>query len=127
MTSTDACSSSMRISASRALTSSLSIAGLRMSPASPPVQHTSTVLTPIAFGFLPMALAAALACILAFAGVSLGLEWLVFVGGAVAAYALLLPVGKRIARGHGGPASVGAERWVGRQAQVLEEIPARGT
>jgi membrane protein implicated in regulation of membrane protease activity len=83
--------------------------------------------TPIAFGFLPMALAAALACILAFAGVSLGIEWLVFVAGGVAAYALLLPVGKRIARGHGGPVSVGAERWVGRQAQVLEEIPARGT
>ena len=83
--------------------------------------------TPIAFGFLPMAVAAALACILAFAGVSLWIEWLVFAGGAAAAYALLLPVGKRIARGHGSAASVGAERWVGRQAQVLEEIPARGT
>jgi membrane protein implicated in regulation of membrane protease activity len=82
--------------------------------------------TPIAFGFLPMALAAALACILAFAGVSLGIEWLVFVGGAAAAYALLLPVGKRIARGHGGSTTSGAGRWVGRQATVLDAIPPHG-
>jgi len=83
--------------------------------------------TPIAFGFLPMALAAALACILAFAGVALGIEWLAFVGSAVAAYAVLLPVGKRIARGHGQSTAVGAERWIGRQAHVVEAIPARGT
>jgi membrane protein implicated in regulation of membrane protease activity len=83
--------------------------------------------TPIAFGFLPMALAAALACILAFAGVGLGLEWLAFVLSGVAAYALLLPVGRRITRGSGHATAVGAERWVGRQAHVLEAIPAHGT
>jgi membrane protein implicated in regulation of membrane protease activity len=83
--------------------------------------------TPIAFGFLPMALAAAVACVLAFAGVSLGVEWLAFVGSAVAAYALLLPVGTRIARGRGGSSAVGADRWVGRQAHVLETIPTHGT
>jgi len=94
---------------------------------------TATVLgvaeavTPIAFGFLPMALAAALACILAFAGVSLGIEWLAFVGSAAAAYALLLPVGKRIARGHGGSVVSGSGRWVGRQAHVIEAIPPHGT
>src|SRR3954465_15220650 len=63
---------------------------------------------PIPFGFLPLALAAALACILAFAGVALGLEWLVFVGGAAAAYALLLPLGQRLARGHAPSRAVGA-------------------
>ena len=71
--------------------------------------------------------AAALACILAFAGVSLGIEWIAFVGSAVAAYALLLPVGKRIARGTGGSTAVGADRWVGRQAHVIETIPPHGT
>jgi membrane protein implicated in regulation of membrane protease activity len=83
--------------------------------------------TPIAFGFLPLALAAALACILAFVGVSLGLEWVAFVLAGAAAYALLLPVGRRITRGSGRAANVGAERWVGRQAHVLEAIPAHGT
>src|SRR5438067_381832 len=46
MSSVDRSSSSMRISCSRSRTSGLSMAGLRMSPASPPVQHTSTVRTP---------------------------------------------------------------------------------
>src|SRR5687767_12166213 len=48
MAATESRSSSMRISGNRARTSSLSIAGLRMSPASPPVQQTSTVLIPSA-------------------------------------------------------------------------------
>lgn len=82
--------------------------------------------TPIAFGFLPLALAAALAAILAFAGVGLPFEWIAFALSGAAAYALLLPVGKRIAKGHGLPTAVGAERWVGRQAHVLSDVPARG-
>lgn len=83
--------------------------------------------TPIAFGFLPMALAAALAAILAFAGVSLGFEWIAFALGGVTAYAVLLPIGGRIAKGHGGAVTSGAGRWVGRQAHVIEAIPAHGT
>ena len=83
--------------------------------------------TPIAFGFLPMALAAGLACVLAFAGVALPLEWLAFAVSGAAAYALLLPIGRRIARGHGGQTTVGAGRWVGRQAIVVEAIPRHGT
>jgi membrane protein implicated in regulation of membrane protease activity len=83
-------------------------------------------LTPIAFGFLPMALAAALAAILAFAGVSVPFEWIAFMVSGVAAYAALLPVGRRIARGQGGQAAVGAGRWVGKQAVVIEAIPVQG-
>lgn len=83
--------------------------------------------TPIAFGFLPLALAAALAAVLAFAGVALPIEWIAFVLGGAAAYAVLLPIGRRIAHGHSGPSSVGAQRWVGRQAHVLETIPPHGT
>jgi membrane protein implicated in regulation of membrane protease activity len=83
--------------------------------------------TPVAFVFLPLALGAALAAVLAFAGVALPIEWLAFVLGSGIAYAVLLPVGKRMARGHGLPTSVGAQRWVGRQAHVLQTIPPRGT
>jgi inner membrane protein len=91
------------------------------------VLGVAEAVTPIAFGFLPLALAAALAAVLAFAGVGLPIEWIAFVLGGVAAYAALLPVGRRITRGHGGPSSVGAQRWVGRQARVLEPIPPHGT
>src|SRR4051812_10484556 len=84
--------------------------------------------TPIAFGFLPLALAAALAALLAFAGVALPIEWIVFVLAGAAAYAVLLPVGRRIAHGAPSTAAIsGAGRWVGRQAHVLESIPAQGT
>ena len=82
--------------------------------------------TPIAFGFLPMALAAALAAILAFAGVSVPLEWLAFVVGGAAAYAALLPLGRRITSSSA-QVSVGAGRWVGRQAVVIADIPPSGT
>lgn len=82
--------------------------------------------TPIAFGFLPMAIAAAIACILAFAGVSVGFEWVAFVVAGVAAYASLLPVGKRLTRSST-PSAVGAGRWVGRQATVIVDIPPDGT
>ena len=83
--------------------------------------------TPIAFAFLPLALAAALAAVLAFAGVGLPIEWIVFVLSGAAAYAVLLPVGRRLARGSGDHTAVGAQRWVGRQAHVLETIPPHGT
>src|SRR5688572_12759807 len=49
MTSAACCSSAMRTACRSARTSGLSIAGLRMSPSSPPVQHTSTVRTPSAW------------------------------------------------------------------------------
>src|SRR5215213_5126124 len=51
MTSMEAWSSSMRTSGRRSRTSGESIDGLRMSPSSPPVQHTSTVFTPAAWAF----------------------------------------------------------------------------
>jgi membrane protein implicated in regulation of membrane protease activity len=86
---------------------------------------TAEAITPIAFGFLPLALAAALAAILALAGVAVGLEWAAFVIGGVAAYAALLPVGRRITRSSG-HAAVGAGRWVGRQAIVVADIPSTG-
>src|SRR6478752_3192179 len=49
--STLACSSAMRTACRLARTSGVSTAGFKMSPASPPVQHTSTLCTPSAAYF----------------------------------------------------------------------------
>ncbi len=74
------------------------------------------------FFLLPFAAGALAAAILALAGVSVGLEWLAFVGVAAAASAVLWPLGRRLDRRHPMHA-VGANRWVGRQAYVLRDIP----
>jgi membrane protein implicated in regulation of membrane protease activity len=81
------------------------------------------VVTPQAFFFLPFAVGALLGAALAFAGVALALEWLAFVVATAGAYAVLWPIGRRLARG--GPThAIGANRWVGREAVVLADIPA---
>jgi membrane protein implicated in regulation of membrane protease activity len=82
------------------------------------------MLTPGAFFFLPFAVGAFVAAITAFAGASVGLEWAVFVGASAAAFAALWPLGRRLDRSSGGVfTGVGANRLVGKQAVVLEDIP----
>jgi len=81
------------------------------------------VVTPQAFFFLPFAIGALLGAVLALAGVALGLEWVAFVVGTAAAYAVLWPIGRRLARG-GPQHAIGANRWVGREALVMADIPA---
>lgn len=82
------------------------------------------MLTPGAFFFLPFAIGALVAAITAFAGASLGLEWAVFVGVSAATFAALWPLGRRLDRSSGGSATgVGANRLIGKQAVVLEDIP----
>lgn len=82
------------------------------------------MVTPAAFFFLPFAAGAFVAAIAAFAGASLGVEWALFVGVSVAAFAGLWPLGRRLDRSSGGTLSgVGANRLLGKQAVVLEEIP----
>ena len=79
--------------------------------------------TPAAFFFLPFALGAFVAAVTAFAGASVGIEWLAFVGASTAAFAGLWPLGRRLDRSSGGVMSgVGANRLIGRQAVVLEDI-----
>ena len=86
------------------------------------------MLTPGAFFFLPFAVGAAVAAVTAFAGASLGVEWAVFVGASAAAFAALWPLGRRLDRSSGGVFSgVGANRLMGTQAVVLQDIPALGT
>jgi membrane protein implicated in regulation of membrane protease activity len=81
------------------------------------------MLTPAAFFFLPFALGALAAALTAFAGGSVGVEWLAFVGVSTAAFAGLWPLGRRLDRSSGGSFSgVGANRLLGKQAVVLEDI-----
>jgi membrane protein implicated in regulation of membrane protease activity len=73
--------------------------------------------------FLPFALGATVAALVAFAGGAVPLEWLVFVLTSGAATAVLWPVGRRLDR-KGTPIKVGSNRWVGKEAVVLADIPA---
>jgi membrane protein implicated in regulation of membrane protease activity len=78
--------------------------------------------TPGSFFLAPFALGAFVASLLAFAGVSVGVEWLVFLAVSIATLAALRPVARRLDRNaldHG----VGARRLVGSRATVLEDIP----
>jgi membrane protein implicated in regulation of membrane protease activity len=76
-----------------------------------------------AFFFMPFAIGAIVAGAAAFAGISLGIEWLFFVGTSAATFAVLFPLGRRLDR-RGSPEAIGAGRWVGREGVVLEEIPS---
>ncbi len=78
---------------------------------------------PGTFFLLSFALGAAAAAVVAFMDGPLGLQWALFVVVSVAALALLVPLGRRLARQQGDEAQEGATRWVGRLGIVLEEIP----
>jgi membrane protein implicated in regulation of membrane protease activity len=73
--------------------------------------------------FLPFAIGAAVAAVVAFAGGAIPLEWLAFVGVSGISMALLWPVGRRIDR-NAPTHKVGANRWVGKEAVVVSTIPA---
>lgn len=77
------------------------------------------------FFLAPFAIAAAIACAAAFAGVSVAMSWLVFVVASVVALALLRPLAKRL-DASSATSGAGADRWVGRDGVVLADIPARG-
>jgi membrane protein implicated in regulation of membrane protease activity len=74
------------------------------------------------FFLLPFGVGAVVAAATAFLGAPVGLEWLAFVAVSAASSAVLWPLGRRLDRRAPHSAS-GANRWVGRQAYVLTEIP----
>ncbi|MEZ5171416.1 MAG: NfeD family protein [Acidimicrobiia bacterium] len=77
------------------------------------------------FFFLPFGIGGVAACVSAFAGNSVLTTWIVFTVTSVVFLAALVPLGRRLDRstpGDGDP--IGAGRWVGRLAVVLEDIPA---
>jgi membrane protein implicated in regulation of membrane protease activity len=77
--------------------------------------------TPGAFFLAPFALGALIACVLAFADVSLGAQWVVFLGVSIVAFAALRPLAHRLDRA-GSSDGVGSRRLIGRSGTVLEAI-----
>jgi membrane protein implicated in regulation of membrane protease activity len=78
---------------------------------------------PGTFFLLSFAAGAAIATIAAFADASLLAQWICFLVGSGVGLALLVPLGRRLAQSESDEAAEGANRWVGRIAEVLEEIP----
>jgi membrane protein implicated in regulation of membrane protease activity len=79
--------------------------------------------TPGSFFLAPFAVGAFVAALLAFAGVSVTVEWIVFLAVSVVVLLLLRPLARRLDRDaldHG----VGSRRLVGRPATVVGAIPA---
>jgi len=77
--------------------------------------------TPGAFFLAPFGVGAAVAAILAFADVSVAVEWGAFVAISLVAFAALRPLARRLDRDHGSD-GVGSRRLIGRDAIVLEAI-----
>lgn len=79
--------------------------------------------SPGSFFLLPFAVGGAVAAVLAFAGVGVGLEWLAFLVVSAAAVVATRPLARRL--DEGAPAEgIGARRWLGQLASVIETIPA---
>jgi membrane protein implicated in regulation of membrane protease activity len=73
---------------------------------------------------LPFGLGAALAAILAFAGVGVTWEWVAFVVASGVASAVLWPLGKRMdRRGTPSEGTPGSRSWIGQRAEVIAGIP----
>ncbi|HEX8803568.1 MAG TPA: NfeD family protein [Acidimicrobiales bacterium] len=81
--------------------------------------------TPGSFILLPFALGALAAALLAFADVSVGVEWIVFVVVSVGTLLAFRPLSRRLDR-ETDDAGIGSRRLVGQDATVLEEIPGAG-
>ena len=81
------------------------------------------ILTAGTFFLLPFGIGAAAACIAAFAGAELGLQWLLFVVVTAAATAVVRPIAKRLDASTT-TEGIGARRLIGQSALVLSDIPA---
>jgi membrane protein implicated in regulation of membrane protease activity len=75
--------------------------------------------------FLPMAIGAGVAAALAFAGVSLGVEWVAFIVVSLITNFALRPLAHRVGR-TSAQLTEGSNRWVGQEGLVLEDVPAHG-
>jgi membrane protein implicated in regulation of membrane protease activity len=77
--------------------------------------------TPGAFFLAPFAIGAVVASALAFADVSLAIEWGAFVGISVGAFVAMRPLARRLDQ-HGVSDGVGSRRLIGKLGTVLEPI-----
>lgn len=77
--------------------------------------------SPGSFFLAPFAVGAAVAAILAFAGVDLAWEWIAFLVISLGAFMALRPLAKKL-NDEPGTSGVGSMRLIGRSAVVVEEI-----
>lgn len=75
------------------------------------------------FFLLPFAIGAAIASFLAFLGVSVTIEWVVFVGVSAGCFLAFRPLARRLDRDESAE-GIGAKRLIGQEASVLEPIGA---
>ncbi|HSS09978.1 MAG TPA: NfeD family protein [Acidimicrobiales bacterium] len=75
--------------------------------------------------FLPVAVGAVAAAVVAWAGVAVSIEWLIFVLVSAVALFALRPLARRLSW-RGPIETVGSGRWTGREATVEVAIPAHG-
>lgn len=69
----------------------------------------------------PFAVGAAIAALLAFAGVVIGVQWAAFLGVSVVAFLALRPMAKKL--DEGGPVlGIGSHRQIGQRVRVVEAI-----
>ncbi|WP_436795318.1 NfeD family protein [Actinospongicola halichondriae] len=80
--------------------------------------------SPGSFFLAPFAVAAAFAAAAALLGAVVGVSWLVFIVVSLVSFAALRPLARRLDAAGGNPTGVGAQRLVGEQAIVLQDIPA---
>ena len=78
--------------------------------------------TPGSFFLAPFAVGAAVAVVLAFADVSLVVEWAAFLVVSVGCLLALRPLARRLDR-HGQTEGIGSRRLIGRRGTVLRAIP----
>lgn len=80
--------------------------------------------SPGSFFLAPFAIGAAFAAAAALLGAAVGISWLAFIVVSTVAFAALRPLARRLDAAGGNPTGVGAQRLVGEQALVLQDIPA---
>ena len=74
------------------------------------------------FFLAPFAIGAALAAASAFLGFEVAAQWFIFLGASAATFAAFRPLVRRL-DASSPSSSVGAQRWTGRQAVVVRDIP----
>lgn len=82
--------------------------------------------TPATFFFLPFGIGALVAGIAAALGWSVNVEWILFVVVSVVVFAGMWPLARRLEQADGEQEGVGATRWVGQEARVVEAIAENG-
>ena len=79
--------------------------------------------SPGSFFLAPFAVGAVVATLFSFAGASVALGWILFVGVSLASFAALRPLARRLDVTGPNPRGVGAKRLVGEEGVILDPVP----